>query len=352
MRACFCNIKGDSGPGYPWVRLGSTKGDVLARHGELVIDSVLLLIRLWSLFDGSNFPDEPSELVKMGVSAPFRVFIKNEPHKLAKRETGRLRIIVSVPLHIVLAQMLIYGPQDNAEIDHWSTIPSKPGMGLSLDEHIKLHWDRVMGELRGKVASSDKKSFDFSVSAYCMELDTERRIYLCGADPDGLCARVMRAETWVMNRAVFATSDGQFYEQMIPGGQKSGSKKTASTNSAINTGLASAIGANFCDSYGDDGAEEPIEGAVEKYLAYGFIVEPYEIWDEGFEFCSHTFRDGIAWPTTPGKMIYNLLNVKPKDVAEKHAYWNAFCFELRHHPDLESVIIPLIEGSKWAAQIE
>lgn len=351
VKRCYCNINGDAGPGYPWVRLGSTKGEVLRKYPDVVADSVIDLIKSWSTFDGTNFPESPVELIKRGLSSPFRVFIKNEPHKKRKRDTGRLRVIVSVPLHLVLAEMILFGPQDEIEIAHWRTIPSKPGMGLSLDQDVKSIWDEVRGGLKEK-AMADVSGYDFGVSAYMNELETESRIRLAGLDPNGPCAQAMRACTWVKNRAVFATSDGQFYEQIVPGVRKSGEKVTASSNSRQRVALAFAIGCDFCIAMGDDSVERPIPGAVEKYLEYGFRIDPYEVRNGSFEFCSHNFENGIAWPSNPGKMVYNLLNTKPTDFAEKQAYWVAFCFEMRDHPDLISVVIPLIEGSRWAAQIE
>jgi hypothetical protein len=352
VKRLYCNINGSSGPGYPWVRLGATKGEVLKNFPDVVADAVIELLTLWATFDGSNFPEEPSELVKMGLTSPFRVFIKNEPHKKKKRETGRLRVIVSVPLHVVLAEMLLFGPQDELEIAHWGTIPSKPGMGLSLDEDIKSIFVHVQGSMPKEKASADVRGFDFSVSAYINELETETRINLCGADANSAFARCARACTHVKNRAVFATSDGQFYEQIVPGVRKSGEKVTASANSRQRVALAFAVGADAAIAMGDDSVERPVVDAVAKYLEYGFVIDPYDVTVDTFEFCSQTFQGGKAWPTNPGKMIYNLLNTQPKDFAEKQSYWCAFVFELRHHPDLQSVIIPLVEGSRWAAQIE
>lgn len=52
------------------------------------------------------------------------------------------------------------------EIEHWETIPSKPGMGLDDDNLAKLR----AGVPPGKKISTDAKAYDFHVAEWQMML--------------------------------------------------------------------------------------------------------------------------------------------------------------------------------------
>lgn len=348
IRSLFSGIKRDSGPGHPWVALGKTKGEILDQYPEMVIDAVVQTIRLWSSTPRGTLPEDPVELVRQGFSAPMRTFVKNEPHTLAKIETGRLRLIIMVPLHLVIAEVALFGPQNQEEIAHWDETPSKPGFGLSEDTHVKQMWDLVRSDLDdGQVAEADVSGYDFSLSEKFFLYDAKRRYLLAGGNNVYLENAIYNCHH-VMTRSVFALSDGRMYKQLSPGIMKSGRYVTSSTNSFIRVMMSRAIGASWCYAMGDDSLEQYVEGAMEAYAKMGVRVKFYKRCDKTFEFCSHTFEAGVAFPTKPGKMMFNLLNQKGDDKLKCNVV-QQFMHEMRHHPEVESYY-RVIWCSEWAAQ--
>lgn len=347
VRELFSQMKRASGPGLPWIALGSTKGVVMDNYGELVITAVIETINAWA--QPEALPEDPVELVRLGYSAPLRVFVKGEPHGIDKVREGRWRIIAMVPLHIVLAEMLIFGDQNEVEIAHWDHIPSKPGLGLAQDDHIAKLYDECVERLHnGELAEADVSGYDFSLTETFFKMDAQRRARLAGAGEDHVFSRLLRNAHHVMTRSVFTLSDGRMYKQLTPGIMKSGRYVTSSTNSAIRVMLAHAIGARWCIAMGDDSLEEYVEGAAEAYARLGLRVKFYKKCSRTFEFCSHTFEQGVAYPSKPGKMLYSLLSNKGT-FNQKFDLFQQWAFEMRHHPRAQ-LWADVITRSGWATQ--
>lgn len=335
VRLLFSKMKRQSGPGHPWVGLAPTKGAIIDNHSEMLIDAVLDTLRAWTSEPEGQLPEDAVDLIRGGYSAPMRVFVKAEPHGLDKVAQKRWRIIVMVPIHIVLAEMLIFGTQNEEEINHWDSIPSKPGLGLADDAHIRSILEEVKTKGVNGVAEADVSGYDFSLCDQFFQYDARRRVRLAGAEEGSLFSRAVYNAHHVLNRAVFALSDGKMYAQLKPGVMKSGRYVTSSTNSFIRVLLAHGIGARWCIAMGDDSLEDPVLEAAAKYKKLGVNVKFYTICDDAFEFCSHTFTDGVAYPSKPGKMLYNLLS-QNGDFTKKFMLIQQWGFEMRHHPDLDS----------------
>jgi hypothetical protein len=342
-------MKRDSGPGHPWIGLGATKGAIIDNHPELLIDAVLETLQLWVDRAEGDLPQDPVELVEQGYASPMRIFVKGEAHGADKVAQRRWRIIIMVPIHIVLAEMLIFGTQNEEEIAHWETNPSKPGLGLADDAHIKSVWDDIQEKkMINGVAEGDVSGYDFSLCELFFKFDARRRVYLAGAEPGSLFSRAVYNAHHVLCRSVFALSDGRMFKQLEPGVMKSGRYVTSSTNSFIRVFLAFVIGARWCVAMGDDSLEDPTSDAIAKYRELGLRLKFYEECDDAFEFCSHTFVDGKAYPSKPGKMLYNLLG-QGGDFTKKFLLFQQWAFEMRHHPDYE-VWAEAIARCGWAAQ--
>jgi len=99
---------------------------------------------------------------------------------------------------------------------------------------------------------------------------------------------------------------------------------------------------------GDDSLEDYVDGAAEAYRKMGIHVKFYTKCTDEFCFCSQTFRDGIAFPSTPGKMTFNLVQ-QGGEQSQKLAFFQQWAFEMRHSPDHDRWVAA-IERSGWAAQ--
>lgn len=334
--------KRDATPGHPWLSMGSTKGEIMDKYAPLVIEMVLRTIRSWSRPD---LPEDPLQLLAIGATDPLRLMIKNEPHSEKKMREGRFRLIATVPLHISLAEMLLFRDQNEREISHWDQCPSKPGIGLSNPSSVQRFFDTVKEELAsGRVASNDMSGYDWSLSQSFFEAEAEMRIKLANAEGTAF-ARCTRGCFHSLARVVVATSDGQLFSQAIPGVMWSGRYVTSSSDSRIRVLASAAIGSGWCMAMGDDALEEYQEDAPEKYAALGLRCTDNLRCVDSFEFCSHLFKDGKAWTVNPAKMLFNLLN-QPKPSQE---LWNQFLLEVDGSPDLDA-ILDIVERSGWGAQ--
>jgi hypothetical protein len=318
------------------------------KYSDLLVEATIDVVNKLAASPVGSLPEDPVDLVLGGYVAPMRVFVKNEPHAPDKLKDGRVRLIVMVPFHVVLAEMLIFGIQNNEEISHWDEVPSKCGIGLADDAHIEtmcMEMER-RGLNQGNVAEADISGFDWSLTDKMFYLDAKRRWLLSGQQSE-IFRRLLFNMHHVMCRSVFALSDGRMYKQNMPGLMKSGRYVTSSTNSFIRVLLAHSIGAKWCVAMGDDSLEEYVDGAQEKYERLGVKVKFYTRSNRNFEFCSHTFVGGIAYPSKPGKMLYNLFMQK-RPTMESFQQW---AFEMRHHPEYDNWVMAIVR-SGWAVQID
>jgi len=138
----------------------------------VIVDAVLA--RLHLLYDlDTNKDYMPTELVKMGVVDPVKVFVKSEPHKVTKLEEGRVRLICSVSLIDNVIAKLLCSLQNNTEILHQADIPVKPGLGLhdeglhDINVYVKQHFANA------SLAEADVKGWDWSVQQFDFDMDCQ-----------------------------------------------------------------------------------------------------------------------------------------------------------------------------------
>jgi len=223
-------------PGVPLSVLGSTNQAIIDRHLDFLVLAALSRLQKLSRYNLVGSGLSPSELVRLGFCDPVRLFVKQEPHPKSKIDQGRFRLISSVSLVDQLVERMLFGPQNNAEIDLWDKIPSKPGMGLSVDEQSDLLWrDVQFKHLHAPACEADISGFDWSVQYWELLADVKMRIYLSGAS--GPTKMAMSSRFYCFANSVFQLSDGTLIEQGEPGLMKSGSYCTSSTNSRISLWL-------------------------------------------------------------------------------------------------------------------
>lgn len=301
---------------------GSSNGAVLDKHRDLVVTAVVARLNLLS---EKIIDYDPVQLVQFGYCDPVRLFVKQEPHSLKKITEGRFRLISSVSLVDQLVERMIFGPQNELEITRWRNIPSKPGMGLSLEEQAQTIWsDLSYKHLKHPAAEADISGFDWSVQDWELWADLKMRIELGNMEGRLKIAAINRF-TCFMN-SVFQLSDGSLIAQGKPGLMKSGSYCTSSTNSRIRCLMAELIGAPWCIAMGDDSVEGYVPNARRKYEELGHVCKDYmpcKVDSEGnlekVNFCSHELSEGKFWLTSWPKTVFRYLNSKAPEIGDLKA---------------------------------
>lgn len=273
----------------------------------------------------------PQELVRLGYCDPVRLFVKQEPHPLRKIREGRYRLISSVSLVDQLVERMIFGPQNQKEIQMWDRIPSKPGMGLAESTQAQAIWRELefKHSLRA-AAEADISGFDWSVQSWELWADVYMRSKLGSFGPKLKSAAWNR--TYCMMNSVFQLSDGTLISQDTPGLMKSGSYNTSSTNSRIRCLMAELIGSPWCIAMGDDSVEGYVDGARELYRALGHECKDYIPCPvkpdgslESVNFCSHFLAKDKFWLTSWPKTLFRYLSGEHESLRELEA-------ELAHSP--------------------
>lgn len=320
-----------SSPGYPYMRLARTNGELLDLHASLIEDlAVRRLEDLWASDLDEIALYDAEELVDCGLCDPIRVFVKNELHGRLKVSQGRMRLIMSVSVVDQLVERVLNGTQNNVEIGMWEDIPSKPGMGLG-DEGL---WslEACFRKMRHPL-SSDISGFDWSVSAWWLDCDARAREMLTGVG-----RQMHRKRAMCLGRSMLVFSDGVVWTQTQDGVQKSGSYNTSSTNSRIRYMLAALVArrggwSGEVAAMGDDAVEDsPEDDLAPAYLELGFRLKEAS---RDIEFCAYKFDlAGGFEPVRWHKMLANLLWTKPRDMAHANELLVALRHELRHSPHL------------------
>lgn len=338
VREVFELIKKESSPGFPYARIAKSKGLLIEEHATVLVR--LVLARLDALQNSglnlygdsahSESLEEPVYLVQRGLVDPVRLFVKKEPHDALKTTQGRLRLISSVSSVDEIIERLLCSTQNNAEIDEWVTCPSKPGIGLSLDEQARRLYDSVQSHLGG-AKETDISGWDWSVKWWMLEFDVSCRIRLARAPHNSAFAKILYARMFCLARSLYVTSDGNLFSQKVPGVMKSGSYNTSATNSRMRVAVAYLAGADWAIAMGDDAVEQDVWGSDAVYESLGLQVKLSRRCElNSFEFCSNRFTDGLAVPLNWDKGLYRLLSAKPE--LERALQ---FIQEYRHSPMLE-----------------
>lgn len=321
-------IKRDASPGVPFAALAATNGELIDKHDRMLVQCAYE--RLSLLSSGVDLNNATAvDLVENGYCDPVRLFVKQEPHSRRKMKQRRYRLISSVSITDQIIERLLFGYQNRYEISMWHAIPSKPGMGLSLDEQVRVLFSdlRAKSHIR-KAACADISGFDWSVQEWEFEAELYMRLKLM--EPHLLnnerLERAVRNRFACFSLSLFQLSDGTLIAQQIPGIMKSGSYLTSSMNSRIRCLMAEIIGAPWCVAMGDDSVEGYVEDAKHKYACLGHTCKEYELcpidYDgllESVEFCSHHMTNGGAYLLTWPKTLYRYLSTKTPLFADLQA---------------------------------
>lgn len=151
------------------------------------------------------------------VANPLQVFVKPEPHKKAKLEDGRLRLISAVSFEDTMVDRLLFHWLSEAVV---STVGQSPSM---------IGWVPIFGNWRAfrnclpfQVLCLDKAAWDWTVQPWLIRVLEEVIKGLAIDPPEWWLTLVAHRFKDLFVRAVFRFLDGTLYQQTIPGIMKSG----------------------------------------------------------------------------------------------------------------------------------
>lgn len=306
-RRAVARLDWKSSPGYPYCYSAATNGDWFK-----VVDGVPnegrleeMWIQVQSRLKGEVGPD------------PIRLFVKPEPHKLKKIETGRFRLISSVSVADQIIDHMLFGDMNDALIGNWPMHPSKPG------------WSQLNGGWKlvpPRWVALDKSAWDWTARVWLLELCLALRMLLCRNLNEEWVRLARQRYTELFQNPEFTTSGGLILRQRRPGAMKSGCVNTIADNSIMQYFLhlrvciegGHEIGELW--SMGDDTLQEPIDRPREYFGALSQFCIVKEI-VKASEFAGCRFIGRRIEPLYKGKHAFVIrhLNDSDPEVAQQFA---------------------------------
>lgn len=336
--AAINNGAPDSTPGVPLNYYAGKKSHWMLQQRRL---TSLVIDRLEIMMTFDYAGKTAKELMVAGFRDAVYTFIKDEPHKREKLDTGRLRIISGVSLVDNLVERVLFTKQNKLEIKLNAHLTFKPGMGLH-DAGLQalFAWFKKCSK-RFRLCSTDVSAWDWSLAEWLILMERDYRKAV--TTTYGAYARLVDAYFYGICRKVFQLPTGELFQQVVAGIQASGCFNTSSGNSHMRHMLASLVQLKLhfdtmetgegCQM-GDDALERFLEGMGDVYRDYGFTVKGISLMPEGnFSFCSTTWNnDWRGKPESWQKTLFRFLFKNPSDPLYPQ-YMEQLQRDLRHHDD-------------------
>jgi len=316
-------VKPSSTPGFPYVYLYPTNSGILkspialSEVVELAIARLERLGRMSPIYVREQLINDPLWAVRENLDDPTRFMVKKQPHPIRKMETQKWRGVNAASVVNQLMEKFLFHEQDNAEIHDWETYPSKPGVGLTDLDGLKLS---AWVDSNGLNCSNDASGWDASLPEWLVMADAEMRIMLALDSPEWWRNAVRNVFLMSCHR-LYMLNDGRVFRRKIPGSMASGRKVTAATNSR----LRFLINVAYCQSQGcagagmfmgDDSVERlplPLEEHQRAYADFAmrnFGVKLTDMeearWDR-FTFCGQSWEKACPIPCAPYRQVINVV---------------------------------------------
>jgi hypothetical protein len=272
-----------------------------------------------------------------------KTFAKKEPHTLEKLKSGRVRLIISIAIIDQIIARCLWTRQHVVEIASWRNFPSKPGMGLAVDEDCRelfKYFSQIANGDLTSLANSDIKHWDFSVQLWEMCVALIITLVNMGSNPDSAHWRLSWKMLWNVTHPIFSLPNGKLYVFTRYGMMLSGFFETSRFNCVMRWAVARLIGASDAGVMGDDSIEGFVEDAIAKYRKYGHDVKLYErCQPDHFEFCSQLFYHDTSYPVDGSKTLFRALEQPKMDPG----LLMQFVLEMRNHPKLDEWVALLMK---------
>lgn len=346
LRRIIPYIKREASPGVPYSVTFKNNGQMIDGLGETLITMVINRIRAIHEWNGEF--DSREDLVIQNLMDPVRLFIKNEPHAIDKCQMGRFRLIMSVSLVDKLVEMVFHLHTNKQQILNWKEIPSKPGMGFTLDMCLSIYNQCADFGLQ-QLAAADISGWDWSVKKWLLDAEARYRVRL--QTQTSTFYETMLAKKAILDaHSIYQMSDGMLVHCDYAGLQNSGKFNTSSGNSIMRIIVAFLVGSEWGIAMGDDCIESVVPGAQRNYLELGFRCKMYTPIEEEFEFCSHIFSSKGAYALNINKSIMRLLQNDKCDIIEKKLLTMQFEDDIVNSPEFDR-ILDCLERVGWYAKI-
>lgn len=301
---CLDDVDKDSSPGYPLMRRYATNGDLFwDGEGRLIPSRVEMV---WQMV---------RHQLETRARHPIRLFIKHEPHKIAKIEQQRYRLIYSVSIIDTMIDRMLLGSLLDQLMSNWMRTPSMIG------------WSPLYGGWRVLPNDSvgyDLTAWEYTVTRWMIESFVWLVQELKVGGPDA-CEYGPWTEllAWridsLFNGAELILSSGRRYGLGVYGIMKSGSYITIAANTLMQRMLmVTACFASGMErppwqlAMGDDGLfySDLPESALSCLAKWGFVIKD----SSRNEFCGMTWNKGWVEPAYRGKHLAKFLYM-PDDIA-------------------------------------
>jgi len=342
------SINDKKSAGRPYQADGmATIGDVLKKYG----------------------PDQFAEIVlrKWRESFEYKLFLKNEPHKIKKIEAEMLRIITCMPVHKLVKNNCIFRNYLNKTSEAWR---NGSVMFYGFNPTIPNATEKLRKRFEGKILhGSDKTNWDFSYFGWIFDIYKQYHCRIVRKPRswdeerfDQFKSDVCQTIDEVYKDCVYTTSDGRRFKQVVDGIMKSGWFMTIDANTfaqiVLNTLALMRCGVSDDDilnkfdmvAGGDDDLDSFPDGFdTDQYYAaikdMGIDVEPDTITTGliGNEFYSNTFRldpSGVVsfHPVRFTKHIYKLRLNKLEDLPQAlNSHMQNYCWSPKQFRLFESM---------------
>lgn len=294
------NLDYSSSPGFPYVYEYTNNKEFFGiQGGELDPERVEAV---WSMV---------CRRLAARDSDPIRLFIKPEPHKIKKLEEGRYRLISSVSVVDQIIDQMIFGDQNENFLKTYHFTPVKVGWSWMLGG-----WREVP---RQGMLACDKSSWDWTVSAWLLELELEIRASLVVSEHK---ERWLELAKWryrcLFVDNIFVTSGGLVFRVKKPGLMKSGCVNTIVSNSLMQLILHVKVSQELGEkthniwAMGDDTLQPDMpwfDSYVRRLRKYCILKETNRV----SEFAGFKWSGRFIEPLYRAKHAFNILHVKPKD---------------------------------------
>jgi hypothetical protein len=302
MMSLMANANLDAGPGYPWVRFGSSVGQILKDPVTMGLIFDIVTERLEWMDTIMDYPDLTHEerwaFVRQHRMDPVRIMIKGEPHLIKKIEAHRERIIQATSIAAQILERHLTNEMHVFENNQAATTDDFPimvGKDIASDSFLRLMISRRSAGWVG----SDMSHFDWSQDKTWSQAYVGLKADLYGLSPKH--ERLLRANEWLMDNRAYVLSNGQIYECDLVGTHGTGRFETSARNCWLRLclsviGQEAANGAASLDLpvivMGDDSFERFNNRSQQGQMAYtelmakcGFTVKEWN-----HDFCGFNFE--------------------------------------------------------------
>lgn len=289
-------------------RYGTTLGEILGFDGTSLNPERVEIFRLY-------VTDRLNDLLN-GVRAadPLKMFVKQEPHKLAKIAEDRLRLISAVSVVDSMIDRMLFQ-------DIFESVKTHP-----LATPIAIGWNPLgsgTSVLRGKIKTptfdTDKKHWDWTFPFWLLG-DCYSCVVNLANWPSWRRELAYSRFFMLFQHARFCFPDGDIVEQQLPGIMKSGCYLTLLLNSIgqwfLHDLVQTKLGVEIpfvC--FGDDVSQQSSEfdqRFVEEYENFGFTLKSER--HEHIEFCGfEMFTMNRFLPAYKEKHIFLLSHLTTDD---------------------------------------